>query len=68
MSITRHDAIEEVRYFVENGGVNPQNYEHVAAVIQQFGENSHEIFQEAAEQIYDLFTQGIIAQVAPSAA
>lgn len=60
MGISIEEAIGEVKFFIENGGISAANYEHVASIIQQFGENKSEIFQEAAEQIHTLFAEGVV--------
>ncbi|MFA5260550.1 MAG: hypothetical protein WC450_04915 [Candidatus Omnitrophota bacterium] len=44
------------------GGVNLSNIEHVSRIVDMFGEEAAEEFQEAAEQIQVVIAAGIVAE------
>jgi hypothetical protein len=62
MIISKSEAIREIGFFIENGGINSHNCEHVHRIICEFGEDAHEVFQEAADQIATLVSSGIVSQ------
>jgi hypothetical protein len=62
MGIDLDTAVKEVRFFIEMGGVNLSNIEHVSRIVDMFGEEAAEEFQEAAEQIQVVIAAGIVAE------
>jgi len=64
MGVTLEEAVREVSFFIENGGLNVHNCEHVHRLVHKFGENADEVFQEASEQIRQLVAEGIVAEAA----
>jgi hypothetical protein len=54
------DAVKEVSFFIENGGVCARNAEHIVQIIEHHGKDSHEVFQEASEQVTALIAAGIV--------
>ena len=61
MVITLSQAVQEVKFFIENGGINARNFEHVKRIIDEFGPDTHEIFQEATDQIEVLLAAGVVS-------
>ena len=63
MAPIKHDeAVREVTFLIQNGGINPSNREYVQSIIRKFGEDAHEVFQEASEQIATLIAEGIVVE------
>lgn len=54
MAISLHKATKELEFIKSIGGLCPANAEYVQRIVDQFGENAGEIFQEFAEDLRTL--------------
>lgn len=62
MTIKHEEAVKEVTFLIESGGINPSNCEYVQGIIKKFGADAHVVFQEASEQIATLVAAGIVVE------
>lgn len=62
MSITKTQAVREVQFLIENGGINSRNLDYTQGILNQFGADADEVFQEAADQIAVLTAEGVVSE------
>lgn len=58
--LSLEEAVADVGWHLRNGGVSSRSATYISGILAEHGEDTHEVFQEAADQIRDLIAEGIV--------